>query len=325
MAAAELRLVFDAIDLPIVSSDIERVTEGRAQLLSFACSAPEERIAATVGQLSAAAALFAVVGSDGADAKPALLRPIAIEERLVFGSELVTIQRYKGKTNERLTRTMLNTALAAAGMDPAKPAGVVLDPMCGRGTTLNWALAYGLSGIGIDADGTSLDHHAGFLKTWAKRQRLPHNFQRFRANNGEKRVATLHVATDRATLKSGGQHIETFQADGADTSLAIKRGSVDVIVTDLPYGVQHRGSGEAAGAGGPGTLELLSVVIPTWRRWLRPGGAICMAWNTKQAGRRDVSKVLAEGGFSPVTVTGGYSLRHVVDAAVDRDVIIAVR
>ncbi len=241
----------------------------------------------------------------------------------MYGSELVTTQRYRGKTNERLTRAMLNAALATAGIDPSRPAGLVLDPMCGRGTTLNWALAYGLNAIGIEHDQGSLEQHAGFLQTWAKRQRLPHSFQRFKANNGERRAMTFEVGKDRATFKGGaGQRIETFCADGADRSLAIKRGSIDVIVTDLPYGVQHRSSNEGGDAGTP---DLLAEVGPTWHRWLRPGGAICIAWNTKRGGRREVGRALAEAGFSPVTAAGGYSMRHTVDATIDRDVIVATR
>jgi SAM-dependent methyltransferase len=315
VAAAELRLVFDGLGLAM-NAEVERVDEGRARYLGFESNAPVETVAAVVGRLSASAALFELVKADPGP----LLRPIPIGDELVYGTDLVTVQRYKGKTNERLTRAMLNIALATAGLSPANPSGVVLDPMCGRGTTLNWALTYGLDAIGIEADGSSLEHHAGFLQTWAKRQRLPHKFQTYRAKNSEQRWATLEVAPDRATLKAGGQRLQTFNADGAEPALPIKRSTVDAIVTDLPYGVQHRNA-----AGGSDTVELLERVAPVWSRWLRPGGALCLAWNTKRGGRREVSRVLVEAGLSPVTVNGGYSMRHVVDATVDRDVLVALR
>ncbi len=336
MAATELRLVQRGLNMACPDG-IERIVDGRSQLLRFETSADPERVAAVVGRLSAAAALFShgihgshdSHGSHGGE--QTALHPITIDDDLAYGSDLVTIQRYRGKTNERLTRAMLNVALATAGIDLTAPTGTVLDPMCGRGTTLNWALAYGLDAIGVDADGGSLDQHATFLQTWAKRQRLPHKPQRHRAGNAEQRVLTLEIATDRATLKAEqGQTIQTFAADGADRSLPIKRGRIDVIVTDLPYGVQHRGDdgrpagGNADGATGD-TGPLLARVLDTWHRWLRPGGALCLAWNLKRASRDEVGRLLADNGFSPVTVSGGHSMRHVVDATIDRDVIVATR
>ncbi len=336
VAAAELRLVFGdsradrgdktAADrpeapVPVAVGDIERVSAGRSQLLRFGASGPVDRLAEIVGQLSASAALFRHHRST-----PELLEPVAIDEPLVHGTDLVTVQRYRGKTNERLTRAMLNIALAAAGIDPAHPAGIVLDPMSGRGTTLHWALAYGMDGVGIDIDGAGLDQQAIFLETWAKRQRLPHKSKRFRTGNAERRCLTFEVAPDRPTFKAGnGQRIQTFQADGGDRGLAIKRGTIDVVVTDLPYGVQHRGSVDAAAPQPADTVELLARSLPTWHRWLRPGGAVCLAWNTKRAGRRDVGRVLADAGFKPVIAAGGFSMSHTVDATIDRDVILARR
>ena len=302
--------------------DIERVSEGRSQLLRFSTGAAEATVARIVGQLSTSAALFAHHPGPPGDV---MLRPIPIAESLTFGSDLVSTQRYRGKTNERLTRAMLNIALAAAGIDPSQPSGTVLDPLCGRGTTLNWALAYGLDTTGVEADRSSLDHHASFLQTWAKRSRLPHKMQRFRRGNGEQRGFSFRVAPDRATFKNGGQQLETFAADAADTSLLIRKSAVDVVVTDLPYGIQHRDAAQQTGGRGLDPMELLERSLPTWRRWIRPAGAICLAWNTKRAGRREVSRILATAGFSPVTAPGGYSMRHVVDATIDRDVITAVR
>ncbi len=311
--------------------DIDRLTEGRSRRLRFRSNIDPEQLRSVIGQLSASAKLFAHEPSAGGTE---LLRPLPTEETLVFGSELVTTQRYRGKTNERLTRTMLNIALAAAGIDPSSPltgdrVPTLLDPMCGRGTTLNWALAYGLNATGIDVERSSLDHHAGFLQTWAKRSRLPHKMQRFRPGNGESRNMTFDVAPERAAFKNGqGQRVQTFNADGAESSLAIKKASIDVIVADLPYGVQHRGSGESASEHGDGsaeTGELIERVLDVWGRWLTPRGAICLAWNTKRASRRDLGSILVGAGFTPISAAGGYSMRHVVDATIDRDVIVATR
>jgi len=56
----------------------------------------------------------------------------ALHRDFIFGS------KFKGKTNERLTQMLINLGLAAIG----KPAceTTLLDPMCGRATTLLWAM-----------------------------------------------------------------------------------------------------------------------------------------------------------------------------------------
>ena len=322
LAATELRIVSDRL-LPDAVGPIERADVGRSRLLRFPSTADPEVLAPLLARLSASAALFRHRPSP---AGPDLLEPIPLREGLVYGTELATTQRYRGKTNERLTRAMINVALATAGIDPARPRGVLLDPLCGRGTTLNWALAYGLDAVGIDVDRSSVDQHRIFIETWAKRQRLPHKAIRHRPGNAERRWLRLRVAPDRASLEADrGQRVETFNADGADDGLPIRARSIDVVVGDLPYGVQHRGSGSGSDRGPLDPMTLLERALPVWRRWLRPDGAICLAWNLKQAGRSAVSRAMVEAGFGPVVAPGGFTMRHVVDATIDRDVIVAHR
>ncbi len=319
LAATELRIVSDRL-LDGEIGPIERLDRGRSSLLQFTSTAEPAAVAALAATLSASAALFR--HHPGGDDE--LLEPLPLEEGLVYGTELVTTQRYRGKTNERLTRAMVNVAMATAGIDLRRPTGTLLDPLCGRGCTLNWALAYGLDAVGIDADRASVDQHATFIETWAKRQRLPHKATRHRSGNAEQRWLSFRVAPDRATLKADrGQRLQTFNADGADTDLPIRARSIDLIVGDLPYGIQHQGSGGDRNLVDPVTL--LERALPLWRRWLRPGGAICLAWNLKQADRSAVSRCLVEARFEPVVAAGGYSMRHVVDATIDRDVITAHR
>ena len=41
----------------------------------------------------------------------------------------------------------------------------MLDPLCGRGTTLNQALTYGYDAAGIDLDGKDFEAYSAFLQT----------------------------------------------------------------------------------------------------------------------------------------------------------------
>ncbi len=354
VAAAELQWVTDGL-LP----DDKRITGlsstslGRATALTFATTADTQQLTQTVAQLSCALALFEVSSGnkrtdsadDGAaDSSDEQLTPIPLHDSLTYGTELVTTQRYRGKTNERLTRAMLNLALATAGIplhQPRSTTPTVLDPMCGRGTTLNWALAYGCHAVGIESDAASLKHYETFLTTWAKQQRLPHKRQSFRPNNAEQRAFTLDVAPTRADQKAGrGQTIQTFAADGGDTNLRIKKQSIDVIVGDLPYGVQHKS--DPAALDPVDTVDLVARLAPAWHKWVRRGGAVCLAWNTKRASRLDMLVALADAGFElptgwdfdgPVIADPGQtsndqaepSMAHKVDSTIDRDVLVVVR
>ncbi len=323
VAAAELEGVTHGLLAPEHRPMAITVTSlGRAIGLSFACNADPSVLDALVGRLSCALALFEQPSDHAA------LLPHPLTESLVYETDLVSVQRYRGKTNERLTRAMLNLALAHAGIGlngPWRHTPTVLDPMCGRGTTLNWALCYGLNATGIEHDAASLRHYDGFLRTWAKQHRLPHKHRGFRSNNAEQRHTTFDVAPTRAAQKAGeGQRIETFNADGGDRSLPIKRGSIDAIVTDLPYGIQHRA--DRAKLDPVDTTGLLATVAPTWRRWLRKGGSVCLAWNVKRARRVDVAAALAEAGLMEQIPDrdDAHAMAHVVDSTITRDVLVAV-
>src|SRR5690606_12659157 len=75
-----------------------------------------------------------------------LRRPRELPTTLRHPGDLETILRYPGKTNEQFTALLVNLAAALS----TRRAGLfdgslnLLDPLCGRGTTLNRALRLGL-------------------------------------------------------------------------------------------------------------------------------------------------------------------------------------
>ena len=112
----------------------------------------------------------------------------------------------------------------------------------------------------------------------------------------------------------------------------LRPGSFDAVVTDLPYGVQHGGRGESSASGRSGSTGpdhahpqvLLERALPAWHRWLRPGGGLAVAWNTKLTKRAEMVAALHRTGFEPIS-TDPHRLAHTVDASIDRDVIVAHR
>src|SRR5690606_262895 len=91
-------------------------------------------------------------------------------------SDLETIQKYPGKTNEQFTALLVNLAAALSTRRSALEDGTLqlLDPMCGRGTTLNRALRLGLSPVGAEIDRKDVESYRGFLSTWLRTHRYKH-------------------------------------------------------------------------------------------------------------------------------------------------------
>jgi len=105
--------------------DIERQTIGAVPYVGFSASGLTARDAAFLANLSSAHALFEVHGG--------LLEPVELRRLDHFDDDLVTIQRYPGKTNERFTRLLLNVTIVASssGADLLDRRLRVLDPCAG--------------------------------------------------------------------------------------------------------------------------------------------------------------------------------------------------
>jgi SAM-dependent methyltransferase len=263
----------------------------------------DDEVLGVVSNLSATYALFERHGD--------ALRPITPARLDRWDDDLLTIQRYQGRTNEQLTRLVLDLTLAAArGSAPFTGERVrVLDPLCGRGTTLNVAVHLGLDAAGVDLDRKDVDAYLQFFTTWLKDKRAKHRTQRHGGRT------TITFAPDKA---SPTQEVVVVADDTRAVVDHLGKSSVDVVVTDLPYGVQHGAT--AAGDLRRSPADLLAVALPAWRAALKPRGAVGLAWNTKVLPRLDLERLLDAAGFDVVT---GDGFAHRVDHAIDRDVVVA--
>ena len=212
-----------------------------------------------------------------------------------------------------------------------KPRHVVLDPMCGRGTTLNQVLMNGWHASGLDVDGRDFDTYSAFLRTWLKTKRLKHDADVTPVRReGVKLGRRLHaeVGATKEEWKAGAAlTVEYVNTDTLNTRAVHKAASMDAVVTDAPYGVQHASRNHTARgvrlARSP--LDLLREAVPVWADVLRPGGALGIAWNTHVAAREDALVVLADAGLE-VLDDGAYrAFPHRVDQAIQRDVLVARR
>lgn len=282
----------------------------------------DEAALARLANVSTAFALFDRIGDD-------TFRPLELHRLDCLDDDLLSILKYQGKTNETFTKLLLNvTVLASAGAGRMLTDRLrVLDPLCGRGTTLNQALMYGWHAAGVDLDTADFEAYAAFLPRWLKDKRLKHSATTSRLRRDGRtlgRRLDVELATSKQAWADGDTiTVTTALADTHDAAQVFRAASFDAVVTDAPYGVQH--GSRSGGSLQRRPLELLAGALPGWVRLLRPGGAVGIAVNVHTSPRADVLALLADCGLEPRDTPAYRGFEHRVDQAILRDVVVGVK
>ena len=335
LARAELAVVSAALpDGGISQESVAETVIGGVPYVTFEGGELSRRDADLLANLSSLYALFEVAGATGNE----LLRPVPLRRLDRYSDDLLTILKYLGKTNEQFTKLLLNVTLASSAFAGALETRrlSVLDPLCGRGTTLNQALMYGFDAFGADIDARDVEAYAVFIRRWLKDKRLKHQADFSPVRRDRKVVARRLAAEFAATkdeYKAGDiQRLEVVEADTTRIGEFFRPASADLVVADLPYGVQHgsHGTGRAGERARDGAktlarspLDLLRAAAPAWVKALRPGGALGISWNTRVARREDAAGALADAGLEVLDSAPYRAFRHRVDQAITRDILIA--
>jgi hypothetical protein len=286
-----------------------------------------ELSADAIGQLSnlsSAFALFRIAGDDTGTLTPVALTPIAY-----LDDDLLTIQRYKGKTNEQFTKLLFNVTLAASahGSDWPGQRLRILDPVCGRGTSLNQGLVYGFDVDGIEIDRAAYDAYQNFFVTWLKDKRFKHQVHTMPLRRDTKVVGRrleIVFARDKDEYKADNvQRVRLANDDTTEAADLYRKPIFDAVVADLPYGVQHA-SRATRDARTRRPEDLLDNALPGWTAAMKPGAAMGLSWNTKVLKRDELIDVLTRHGLVPET-TEGASFEHRVDQSITRDLVVAVK
>ncbi|HEY3750730.1 MAG TPA: SAM-dependent methyltransferase [Pseudonocardiaceae bacterium] len=317
LMAMELR-VFNMTALGGQLADIAETHIGGVPYVTFGGPALSEHDVALLSNLSSLYALFTVEGE--------LLRPVRLRPLDAFDSDLLTIQKYSGKTNELFTKLVLNvTALSTSRPTELVDGRLrVFDPMCGRGTTLNQAMMYGFDAAGLDMDRKDFDEYSRFVRTWLRNKKIKHEanvvpIRRDHAQLGRRLDISLGVTKER--YKAGDVlRLSYVNGDTVRSAEFFRPGSFDVIVTDAPYGVRH-GSRDENLSRTP--IRLLRDALPGWATVLRPGGALGMAWNTVVAERSELAEAVVDAGLTVLDDEPYRGFEHRVDQAIVRDVLVA--
>lgn len=303
LAAAELEITFP------VATQVEPTQIAGIDYLGFQLSDLSPAQLAQLSRQSAALALFEREG--------ALLRPVELPNLLVLAEDLVTIPKYRGKTNETFTRLLLHVTESQVTSPSAQLS--VLDPMAGRGTTLLTAWLAGHNAYGVEEDQKSFDAMAAYVKTWLRRKRLKHTADVTPVRREGKTLGRRFDATVKLPDR-GDLTMTVFTGDTTNSAELFGKKKFDAIVTDAPYGVVH---GAVSGGGRRRSpKQLLTEAIPVWTSQLKPTGALGISWNTYGLTRAELSTLLADAGLNVRDGEAWHRLEHRVDSSINRAVLV---
>lgn len=244
-----------------------------------------------------------------------LLRPLETPVDHFLPHDLVETRRYRGKTNELFTDVLLNLALFASAFrerldEPLR----VLDPLAGGGTTLFAALIRGYHAVGIEREREDIDSTTAFARQYLREHGVPFKYVDERIRGvGRRHLFTVGPPPDTRLLG-----LILGDSTAAPELLHGLPGGArfHVLVTDLPYGIQHEGS----------VRDLLATALPAWQRCLYPGGAGALAWDATRLPRETVGALVRRHtDFIIVEQPPFTGFAHTVDRQIRRRDVLLVR
>ncbi len=254
----------------------------------------------------------------------ALLRPLSVHSADAFPEDLPEILKYKGKTNPSFTRMMLNSALSLSPFAHRDVAPLVLDPLCGRGTTLFCALCMGADAVGIDLDRRDLKEASDYFARYLKTAGVKHSLRSFSATvhgSGVPGKAFTFALSKEAWRDGKTGTMTVYEADAGLANALIGKTPANLLAADLPYGVQHAPQG---GSRPESFTAFLRRVLPAWKAALRPGAVAALSFNCLTLKSDAVRASLSDAGFLPFDGYPFSDLAHAVEQAVVRDLVFAV-
>lgn len=315
LATVELQCVLKAWR---VEAEVELKEIGGESFLTFSCPELREEVWRAVSEN--AGCCFAAELRDG------LLAPLSRVQRRFYPEDLSQLLKYKGKTNADFTRMLLHCAKAASLFYRDDEPLTVLDPMCGKGTTLFCALEEGYDAVGLDPDGKALREAEQTLGRSLKLNRFKHKREELSLTRVQKPplrcVRYTLSATPEAWKENERRSIRFVEGEIRALPDALSKESCHLAVADLPYGVQH-----APSAGGRvSSLENLARQgARSCFAVLRHGGAAAFSFNTNTLSRAATLDALQSAGFKPLDDAPYNGFAHWVEQAVNRDAVVAVK
>jgi len=184
----------------------------------------------------------------------------------------------------------------------------LLEPMCGRATTLLWAMRYGLKARGIEQDTKAIEDIHRNLKKWTKLHRQKHKLSEgFIGESKKKKLGDfLDFSAEDTTMR-------VVNADARNADQIFKKEKFDLIVSDLPYGVQHFTTDKTRNP-----INVIEECVNAWKSCLKKKGAIVLAFNNNNPKRAKLINLFEKAGFQALS----FSAAHRMSESIIRDVVV---
>lgn len=258
-----------------------------------------------------------------------VMKPIR-KTRVEFVDDSISqILKYTGKTNEIFTRMMINLAVYSLDEIPANRPVRLLDPIAGKGTTLYEGLIKGYDVAGIEIGDTVVNEAFHFIKRFFETAKYKFEHDSLRISGpGKSFTALRHTFTVAPTKEDfKAKNTRTLDLTSGNSVYAkhfYKKNYFDVLVGDLPYGVQHGNvTNEKQTSLTRNPSELLDSCLPSWTELMRTGGVMALAWNSNVLDRHKMEKIFAAHGLTVLNEGEYAKFEHRVDQAILRDIVIA--
>lgn len=278
--------------------------------------------------LSRLSFVFAIFKVDKLNGETCLI-PIRKINYEYLDSKVSTLLKYQGKTNELFTRMMINVALLSSDFDFSEKI-IMLDPVAGKGTTLFEGAVYGFNVYGIEIESKSVHETNIFFKKYLETERLKHNltkkqiFGTGKSNNIS--LQEFEYACTKQEFKSQEslKKLGIVCGNSQDTFKYFKKEIFHLLVGDLPYGIVHGNKGDKKTKSiTRNPTELLSDSLPEWRKVLKNGGVVLVAWNSFIASKQKLSEIFSANGFNVLSLSPYNEFEHMVDKSIKRDIVVA--
>ena len=246
------------------------------------------------------------------------LIPLVPQPDRAIGFDLASVQKYKGKTNERFTDFLINMALYSSAFAKESKQLRLLDPMCGRGTTLFQAVNRGWNATGLDTDSKEISGCDVYFEKYLQYHKIKYK------KSAESRTVPGASAV-KMTCFNVDQDAETLEIGTSDAALVHriwKEERFHLICCDLPYGVQHAPSGQGGAMSFENTLKR---ALPAWYAALKRGGAAAISFNVFTLKTERARELMEEAGFT--AMRGGIydETEHWVEQAITRDIAVGIK
>ena len=259
-----------------------------------------------------------------------LFLPVMKNHSYFFSDDLNMILKYSGKTNEIFTRMMINLAVFASGFKDKFYENLnLLDPVCGKGTAIFDGLICGYNSFGIDISEKLINEGSQFLKKYLETGKYKHNLKQEKISGiSHDRITPFKsqrnlfvIAKNKDDRKDSKNLVcEFIEGDTQNADKYYRKNTFNIIVGDLPYGIQHENN--AGGNKMRNPVNLIRTSVPVWTEVLKHGGSIVLSWNTFLLKREELEKIFIENKLDIIDF-GDFS--HRVDQAINRDVIVGVK